>query len=71
MPAARSPARHGLIAPLAAAGLGLALAACSGFEPIPVKSNNDPTGPGLLTGPSGVFTIPVPGPWDDREPAKP
>lgn len=55
----------GLTALLAAAGL--VLAACSRFEPIPVKSNNDPIGPGLLTGPSGVFTIPLPPSSDDRK----
>ncbi len=53
------------------AGAGLVLAACSGFEPIPVKSNNDPIGPGLLSGPSGVFTIPLPSSSDDRKAAKP
>jgi hypothetical protein len=62
-------ARCGLIALLTVAGL--VLAACSGVEPIPVRTSNDPVGPGLLSGPSGVFTIPVPGPWDDREGAKP
>jgi hypothetical protein len=72
MPPAFSPATHGLIAALAAAGLGLALAACSGIEPIPPDNwNDDSAGPGLLTGPSGVFTIPVPGPWDDPKAAKP
>lgn len=38
----------------------LSLQGCSSFSPEPIESNDAIKGPGLLTGPTGKYTISIP-----------